>query len=148
MSTQYSQYLESKVLTAPPHRLHLLLIEGGIRFGRLAADALARGDQAAASGPLMRLVDIVGEMLVAVRGPESPLNDRLAKLYWFLFQRVSEAKINSDHRKLAEALQLLEYERETWQLVCDKAGQPNPASAPGSAFDSRAASAPRLSLEA
>jgi flagellar protein FliS len=90
----------------------------------------------------MRLVDIVGEMLVAVRGPESPLNDRLAKLYWFLFQRVSEAKINSDHRKLAEALQLLEYERETWQLVCDKAGQPNPASA------TRSASAPRLSLEA
>jgi flagellar protein FliS len=143
MSTQHSQYLESKVLTAPPHRLHLLLIEGAIRFGRQAADALARGDQAAASGPLMRVVDIVGEMLAGVRGQESAINDRLAKLYWFLFQRVSEAKINSDQRKLAEALQLLEYERETWQLVCDKSPQPSPP-----APEPRGAAERRLSLEA
>ena len=60
MAAQNAQYLESKVLTAPPYRLHLMLIEGAIRFGRQAAEALERGDQVAAATPLMRVVDIVG----------------------------------------------------------------------------------------
>ena len=68
----------------------------------------------------MRVLDIVGEMLAGVRQTKSELNDKLADLYWFLFRRVSEAKINSDAAALAEVLQLLEFERQTWQKVCEK----------------------------
>jgi len=118
---QPNAYLESKVTTAPPHRLHLMLIDGALRFGRQAADAMASDDHAAADAALIRVIDIVGELLAGVRASQSEINDRLAKLYWFLFQRVSAAKINADPGKLAEALGLLEYERETWQLVCEKA---------------------------
>jgi flagellar protein FliS len=114
------QYLESKVLTAPPHRLHLMLIEGGIRFGRHAEEELRRGNPAQAAVPLARLVDIVGEMLAGVRHAKDDINKRLADLYWFIFRRASEATINSDAAALAEALKLLEFERETWQKVCEK----------------------------
>src|SRR3954471_23815841 len=100
----HSSYLESKVLTAPPQRLHLMLIEGGIRFGRQADEALRRGDEIAAAAPLLRVVDIVGEMLAGVRMIKSDLNERIADLYWFLFRRVSEAKINADQATLAEVL--------------------------------------------
>jgi flagellar protein FliS len=148
MMGQNTQYLESKVLTAPPQRLHLMLIEGALRFGKQAAEALARGDQAAASPPLVRMIDIVGEMLVGVRGGESAVNDRLAKLYWFLFQRVSEAKIHGDQRRLAEALQLLEYERETWQLACEKAAPATPQYLPPRKADPCVAAERGLSLEA
>jgi flagellar protein FliS len=148
MVGQNSQNLESKVLTAPPHRLHLLLIEGALRFGKQAADAFARGDDAAASAPLVRVIDVIGEMLVGVRGRESALNDRLAKLYWFLFQRVSEAKIHADPRRLAEALQLLEYERETWLLACEKAAATPTLDASPRTAEKRAAAEPGLSLEA
>jgi len=122
MAAQNSQYLESKVLTAPTYRLHLMLIEGAIRFGRQAAEALQRGDQVAAATPMLRVVDIVGEMLAAVRGTASNLNKRLTELYWFLFRLASEAKIHSDVEKLAALLRLLEYERQTWQMLCDKLG--------------------------
>jgi flagellar secretion chaperone FliS len=148
MTGQTTQYLESKVLTAPPHRLHLMLIEGALRFGKQAAEALARGDQMAASAPLLRVIDIVGEMLAGVRGRESAVNDRLAKLYWFLFQRVSQAKIHGDAGRLAEALQLLEYERETWQLASDKVAQAAPTSAPLRSTAHHTSSDLRLSLEA
>jgi flagellar protein FliS len=148
MAGQNTQYLESKVLTAPPHRLHLMLIEGALRFGKQAAEALAQGDEAAASPPLLRMIDIVGEMLAGVRGRSGEINDRLAKLYWFLFQRVSEAKIHSDPRRLAEALQLLEYERETWQRACEKAAQTAPPSAAVRRSDLHAAAELGLSLEA
>jgi flagellar secretion chaperone FliS len=124
---KHGSYLESKVLTAPPHRLHLILIEGAIRFGRQAEEALNRKDTIGAAAPLRRVIDIVGEMLAGVRQNKSELNQKLAEVYWFIFRRVSEAKINSDCTALAQSLQLLDYERETWQLACDKLGN-------GSAF--------------
>jgi flagellar protein FliS len=125
MMTQHSQYLESKVLTAPPHRLHLMLIEGAIRFGRQAEAEFQAGNQAAASGPMVRVLDIVGELLAGVRQNQSELNDKLAAVYWFIFRRVSEATMYSDAAALAEVLRLLEYERETWQKVCEKLGTSN-----------------------
>jgi flagellar protein FliS len=122
MSAQNSQYLESKVLTAPPHRLHLMLIEGAIRFGRQAEELLRQGETLAAARPLLRVVDIVGEMLAAVRERKTDINKKLTELYWYLFRRVSEAKLNSDSEKLAEALSLLEFERQTWLAVCERLG--------------------------
>jgi flagellar protein FliS len=117
-----ASYLESKVLTAPPHRLHLLLIEGAIRFGRQADEALRSGDEVAAALPLLRVLDIVGEMLVGVRENKNELTLKIAELYLFIFRRVSQAKINADIAALGEALRLLEFERQTWQLACEKLG--------------------------
>ncbi len=150
---QHSSYLESKVLTAPPQRLHLMLIEGAIRFGRQAEEALRRGDEAAAAAPLLRVIDIVGELLAGVREKKSELNTTVADLYWFLFRRVSEAKINADAAALAEALRLLEYERQTWQLVCDKLSGGGAAAPPvphSQAFGASRAQTPKpgISLEA
>ena len=122
MTAQHSTYLESKVLTAPSHRLHLMLIEGAIRFGRQADDALRRGDRPAAAAPLLRVMDIVGEMLAGVRAQKTQVNRTLTELNWFLFRLVSEAKLHSDAERLAAAMRLLEYERQTWQMVCDKFG--------------------------
>jgi flagellar protein FliS len=152
---QNASYLESKVLTAPPQRLHLMLVEGALRFGRQADEALRHGDQVAAALPLLRVIDIVGELVAGVRETKSELNNRLADLYLFIFRRVSQAKINGDAASLADALKLLEYERQTWQLVCDKlAGSENPPAKPpqphAAAFHStQPANAGRgLSLEA
>jgi flagellar protein FliS len=117
---QNSPYLESKVLTAPPQRLHLMLIEGAQRFGRQAEEALRRDETEAAAAPLMRLLDVMGELLAGVRQKRTELNLKIADFYWFLFRRISLAKINGDAAALTEVLGLLEYERQTWQLVCDK----------------------------
>src|SRR4051812_37535765 len=111
-----ASYLESRILTAPSHRLHLMLIEAAIRFGRQADEALRRADEMAAAGPLLRVLDIVGEMLVGVRENKNELTLKIAELYLFIFRRVSQAKINADVAALGEALRLLEFERQTWQL--------------------------------
>jgi flagellar protein FliS len=124
--TRHDTYLESRVLTAPPYRLHLMLIEGALRFGRQAEAAMQVGDDAAAGPPLLRTIDIVGEMLAGVRAGRSELKEKLAAFYWFLFRTVSAAKINNDVERLSQVLRLLEYERQTWQLVCDKLGSEMP----------------------
>jgi flagellar protein FliS len=130
--TQHSQYLESKILTAPSHRLHLMLIEGAIRFGRQAETELNAGNQAAAARSTMRVLDIVGELVAGVRQNKGELNDKMAAVYWFVFCRASEAAMYSDAVALADVLRLLEIERETWQKVCEKLGGQGSASAPPS----------------
>jgi flagellar secretion chaperone FliS len=119
---QNHQYLEARVLTAPPHRLHLMLIEGALRYGRQAEQAMLRGDMTTADAPLMRVIDVVGEMLAGVRATKSNLNVQIANFYLYLFRILGQAKVNDDVAKLTEALGLLEFERQTWQLVCDKLG--------------------------
>jgi len=154
MNPQHSQYLESKVLTAPPQRLHLMLIEGAIRFGRQAEQELLAGSHANAAAPLLRVLDIVGELLVGVRQSKSELNDKLAAVYWYIFRRVSEATMRADTVALAEVLQLLEFERETWQKVCEKlgasAGPKGTVPAPSHAFDAAQSTSPMsgISLQA
>jgi flagellin-specific chaperone FliS len=107
---------------------------------------LQRGETTAAAEPLMRVIDIVGEMLAAVRERKDDINKKLTELYWFLFRRVSEAKLHSDVAKLAEALRLLEFERQTWLAVCDRFGPLTAANAPPPA--NPGSSSPGLSLEA
>jgi flagellar protein FliS len=136
---KHTSYLEAKILTAPPQRLHLMLVEGAIRFGQQAHDALQRGEQLAAATPLLRMIDILGELLAGVRENKSDLNRKLADLYSFLFRRVSEAKINSDAGALRESLELLDFERQTWQLTCDKFASDSPT-APHAAMPSPYAS--------
>jgi flagellar secretion chaperone FliS len=151
MSLQNSQYLESKVLTAPPHRLHLMLVEGAIRFGRQAEAELHAGNQAPAAAAMMRVLDITGELLAGIRQHKSNVNDKLAAVYWFIFRRVSEATMYSDAAALAEVLRLLEFERETWQKVCEKLGPTGggPLTAPH-AFGAARSAAPTsgISLQA
>jgi flagellar secretion chaperone FliS len=114
------QYLEAKVMAAPSPRLHLMLVEAAIRRGRQAEEALRSGDSTASDEPMMKIIEIVGELLAGVRGQKTDLNNQIADIYWFIFRLASEAKINNDPNKLAEALKLLEFERKTWQLACDK----------------------------
>jgi flagellar secretion chaperone FliS len=143
MSSQNAKYLESKIFTAPPHRLHLMLLEGAIRFGRQAEAAMRRDDHVEASAPLLRVIDIVGELLAGVRQQKSAINNKLTDLYWFLYRCVAEAKINADVVRLAEALKLLEYERQTWLSVCERMAAVGNSSGPsgGAPRNSRAGSA-------
>ncbi len=120
IKSEYTSYLEAKILTASSQQLQLMLLEGAIRYGRQAEEAMLRGKTLDAAEPLLRVLDIVGELLVGVRETKSELNTRLGALYLYLFRCVSQAKVNDDVTKLSEALCLLEFERQTWQLVCEK----------------------------
>lgn len=128
--TKPGQYLEAKVLTAASHQLHLMLIDGAIRTAREAEAALRCGDVLAADAPSMRLIDILTELLVGVRQNKSELNQKIAELYVYMFRLAGEAKVNDDADKLVELLKLLEYERQTWQQVCDKLGGESAPAAP------------------
>ena len=115
------QYLENRVNTASQPQLHLMLIEGGIRFAREAAIKFEANDVDGASHPLRRAMDIASELLASVKHSQDEINVKLASIYEFVFTRFTMAYVNSDAAKLAEGIKILEVQQETWRMACEKA---------------------------
>lgn len=117
-----NSYLESSVQTASPQKLHLLLIEGAIRFALQAKQSAESGDVMAASKASDRCRKIVAEMLASVRSDQSEISKNLADIYLFLYRTLVDVQFREESSKLDDVLQVLEVERETWIQVCEKHG--------------------------
>lgn len=112
-------YLESEVLTAPPEKLHLMLIQGAIRFIRQGQAQWQAQQPEAATESLIRAQEIVGEMLASLKPEQNqPLVSKVAAVYMFVFRSLVTAQLNRDEKALADALRVLQIEEETWQQVC------------------------------
>jgi flagellar protein FliS len=117
-ATPPNAYLRTKVMTASPAELRLMLLEGAIRFAEQARSGLERRDFEAVYTGVTRCQAILIELINALR-PErdAELCDRLAALYTFMYTRLMTASSQRDASIAAEVLELLKYERETWVLL-------------------------------
>jgi len=116
-----NQYLKTKVLTASPAELRLLLLDGALRFARQGREGLAQKDYEASYEGISRCQQFVLELISALRPSVAPeLCSRLSGLYTFLFTRLMAASSEKDPQILDEVIGLLEYERETWVMAMDR----------------------------
>jgi flagellar secretion chaperone FliS len=117
------EYLTTTVLTAAPQKLQLLLIEAAIRFGRQAELHWQRSENEAAFNAVVRCQEIVTQLIAGLaENLESPLVRQISAIYAFIYRALVSAAFHHDAEKLAEALRVLEIERETWQHVCERLG--------------------------
>jgi flagellar protein FliS len=117
------EYLTTTVLTAAPQKLQLLLIEGAIRFGRQAELHWQRRENEAAFNALVRCQEIVTQLIAGLaENLESPLVRQVSAVYAFTYRALVSAAFHRDANRLAEALRVLEIERETWQQVSERLG--------------------------
>jgi flagellar protein FliS len=119
-----SEYLVTEVMTAPPQKLQLLLIEAALRFAAKAKQHARAGENAEAGEAMLRAQEIVSEILSRIR-PEADrdLATKVSAIYSFVFRSFVAAHIHSDAGKLDEAIKVLEVERETWQTLCARLPQ-------------------------
>lgn len=120
MTDKNREYLEARVQTANSAQLHMMLLDGALRFAREAEKGVLRGEELAYHAPLTRTMDIVEELLAGVRHSEDDLNEKLANLYTFIYMRLMSVYVNGDKQMMAEALRVLEFQRETWRQAVDK----------------------------
>jgi len=120
MQDTVQKYLESQVMTATPQKLRLMLIEGAIRFARQSIGLWERGENEKAIEALGRCRGIISELLSGIRPDESALTRQVAGVYLFLFRTLTEAQLRRDSKKVEDTISVLEVERETWRLVCEK----------------------------
>jgi flagellar protein FliS len=143
-------YLRTRVMTSTPEQLRLLLLEGAVRFTRQGRGAIAAKDFEGIYTGFSRARDIVVELMTSIRPDAEPdLKAKVQGLYAFIFKLLMESSFEKDIAKADKAVELLEYEVETWRLAIQKlADERKGPGVPVAARISPAADRPALSLQA
>ncbi len=125
MNPQIAQnYLRTKVLTATPEQLQLMLFDGALRFGEQAKVALNENRFEKSYELIGKVQKIIAEFQTSLKHDVNPdLCGKLSALYNYIYRKLIEANVEHTVESLDEALSLLRYQRETWILLLDQIGK-------------------------
>ncbi len=114
-------YLKTKVMTADPAQLRLMLFDGALKFAEQGRQGLAARDYEAAFNGISRCQQILAELISSLNPQHAPeLCQKLAGLYTFMVTRLMAASHQRDPAIVEEVIKLLEYERTTWTMLLEK----------------------------
>jgi flagellar protein FliS len=154
MAVPSQEYLKTKVMTASPEMLTLMLWDGAIRFAEQAKEAIRKKDIEGSFKALVRSQKIITELNSALNRNINPdLCGKLAALYNFIYRRLVEANITKDEKLVDDALEIMRHQRETWVMLMDKlakerAGEAQPIVAANADAVTAAEAAPPTSTSA
>jgi flagellar secretion chaperone FliS len=125
MNPQGAQsYLRTRIITATPEQLQLMLYDGAIRFGEQARTALKEKKFEVSYSMISRVQKIITELSCTLKHNVSPeLCSKLAALYNYVYRKLVEANTDHSVEAIEEALDLLRYQRETWAMLLDQLGK-------------------------
>lgn len=123
----YNAYLRSKVMTATPAELTLMLYEGAIKFVNKAIMSIEKNDVMGAHNNLMKTQRIVEELRASL-DHKYPVAKEFDTVYEYILRRLVEANIKKDKDILEEVLEHLRTMRDTWKEVMKNANAPQTAS--------------------
>jgi flagellar protein FliS len=117
-SNTANAYLKTKVMTASPEELRLMLLDGAIRFANTAKYGLENQDFEKIYDGFTSCRNIVLELNNSIDpAPDPELAHQVKGIYVFLYGELVKASIDKDVERLDKAIELLEYERETWSKL-------------------------------
>src|SRR5262245_58956842 len=106
-------YLRTKVLTASPEELRLMLLDGAIKFARQGRDGLAKRDFEASYNGISQARNIVLELLTTIKPQyDSETLERVKAVYVFMYTELVAASMEKNVVRLDSVIKLLEFERE------------------------------------
>lgn len=120
-SPTVSAYLRTKVMSAPPEQLRLMLIDGAIKFCLQGIEALKNRDWEAVYHGFTQSRNILLELGSSI-GPdvEPTLASRVKSLYTYMYGELVDASFQKDAARAENVVKLLQYERETWLMLIEK----------------------------
>lgn len=112
----YAQYNNSKVLTASPAELTLMLYEGAIKFCNIAEIAIDHKDIQKAHDNIVKTQRIIDYLRQTLDMKYAVAKD-FENIYNYLSQRLIEANIKKDKEILEEVNTHLRSVRDNWKEV-------------------------------
>ncbi|HYE62246.1 MAG TPA: flagellar export chaperone FliS [Phycisphaerales bacterium] len=142
-----NEYLKTRVLTASPEELRLMLLDGSLKYAMQAREGLTNKNPEHAFNGFTACRDIVTELMTTIRREPNPqLADQVRAVYSFIFQLLVEAGFERSIEKLDKAVELLQFERETWVLLMQKVAEER-GRKPAETVAPNAPARPALSLQ-
>ena len=114
------QYNRSRILTASPAELTLLLYDGAIKFCNLAIVAIEKKDIPAAHTNIVKVEKIIEEFRSTLNR-DYPVAEDFDWVYCYLLKRLQDANVKKDIDIINEILEHLRSMRDTWKQVMQQA---------------------------
>ena len=115
-SNGYAAYANSKVATATPAELTLMLYDGAIKFCNIAIMALEEKDLEKAHNNIIKVENIISEFQITLNH-KYPVAKDFDAVYKYLKERLVEANVKKDKEVLEEVLEHLRNMRDTWKEI-------------------------------
>ncbi len=112
----YAQYNNSKILTASPAELTLMLYDGAIKFCNIAELAIDEKDVQKAHTNIIKTQKII-EYLRQTLDMKYPVANDFENIYVYLERRLVHANVKKDKEILEECIGHLRSVRDTWKEV-------------------------------
>ena len=116
----YAQYNNSKILTASPAELTLLLYEGAIKFCNIAILKIEQSDVEGAHNNIVRVEKIIDYFRETLDMKYEVAKD-FERVYVYLSRRLLEANTHKDKAIVEEVATHLRSMRDTWKEVMKQA---------------------------
>lgn len=112
----YAQYNSSKILTASPAELTLMLYEGAIKFCNIAMVGIEHKDIPKAHANIVKCQKIIEHFRLTLDMKYSVAED-FERIYVYIERRLIEANVKKDLEILQEVHEHLSSLRDTWKEV-------------------------------
>lgn len=109
-------YQDSKILTASPAELTLMLYEGAIKFCNIAMMAIEKNNYEKANLNIKKAERIIIEFRAALEF-KYPVANHFDLVYDYIYRRLIDANVSKDAGILEEALGYIREMRDTWKEV-------------------------------
>ncbi len=111
-----SAYKNSKINTASPAELTLMLYDGAVKFCNIALMALEKNDYEKVNVNIIKAENIIVEFRRTLDFKYSVAKD-FDNVYEYIYTRLVEANLKKDSEILEDALNRIKDMRETWREV-------------------------------
>ena len=118
----YAQYKNSKIMTASPAELTLMLYEGAIKFCNIAIEGCKAADIEKAHTHIVKTERIIDHLRITL-DMRYPVALDFERIYSYLSSRLVQANITKDPEILEEVNTHLRSVRDTWKEVMRLNGQ-------------------------
>ncbi len=107
-------YQNSKIMTATPAELTLMLFDGAIKFCNIAILSIEKNDMNNAHINIVKAENIIQEFRITL-DPRFPVAKDFDVMYDYIYGRLFDANIAKDKGILEEALGFIRDMRDTWK---------------------------------
>ncbi|EPY2305664.1 flagellar export chaperone FliS [Clostridium sporogenes] len=111
----YNTYKNNSVNFASKDQLLLMLVDGAVKFSKIARQAILDKDIVKAHENLVKTQDIFYELMATLDANQAETwGNQLMSIYEFIVRKLGEANIKKDVKIMDEVIPLIEDIRDTW----------------------------------
>ncbi len=111
----YNAYKSNSVNYASKEQLLLMLLDGAVKFAKMARQAILDKDIVKSHENLVKTQDIFTELMITIDQNAGEWAVNMYKIYDFIKEKLFEANLKKDLKVLDEVMPLIEEVRNTWQ---------------------------------